>query len=144
MFLFFQRTTKQESEDQSSPLTTEQVLREEALAILGRDPGNANSENPPKFYRNLNEFGFTALCLSGGGIRSAAFSLGVIQALAAHPRAPTGDTVGRAEDSLLSEFHYLSTVSGADTSEVGSPLGALATVSLTYGVTWWGAMGESW
>jgi len=28
---FFQRPTKQESEDQSSPLTTEQVLREEAL-----------------------------------------------------------------------------------------------------------------
>jgi hypothetical protein len=100
----------------------EQVLREEASAILGRDPGDANSENPPKFYRNLNEFGFTALCLSGGGIRSAAFSLGVIQALAAHPRAPTGDTVGRAEDSLLSEFHYLSTVSGG--GYIGSWLSA--------------------
>jgi len=122
MFLFFQRTTKQESEDQSSPLTTEQVLREEASAILARDPGDASSENPPKFYRNLNEFGFTALCLSGGGIRSAAFSLGVIQALAAHPMAPTGDTVGRAEDSLLSEFHYLSTVSGG--GYIGSWLSA--------------------
>ena len=40
----------------------------------------------------------TALCLSGGGIRSAAFSLGVLQALAG----------GR----LLTEFDYLSTVSG--------------------------------
>ena len=39
-----------------------------------------------------------ALCLSGGGIRSAAFSLGVLQALAG----------GR----LLSGFDYLSTVSG--------------------------------
>jgi hypothetical protein len=39
-----------------------------------------------------------ALCLSGGGIRSAAFALGVIQGLARH--------------DLLLKFHYLSTVSG--------------------------------
>jgi hypothetical protein len=39
-----------------------------------------------------------ALCLSGGGIRSAAFCLGVVQAL--------------ARAGLLSRFHYLSTVSG--------------------------------
>jgi len=39
-----------------------------------------------------------ALCLSGGGIRSAAFSLGVIQAL--------------ARKGLLARFQYLSTVSG--------------------------------
>lgn len=39
-----------------------------------------------------------ALCLSGGGVRSAAFCLGVIQALARH--------------RLLTHFHYLSTVSG--------------------------------
>lgn len=39
-----------------------------------------------------------ALCLSGGGIRSAAFGLGVIQAF--------------AEAGLLKRFHYLSTVSG--------------------------------
>src|SRR5438105_3632472 len=40
----------------------------------------------------------TALCLSGGGIRSATFSLGVIQAL--------------AKAGLLEQFDYLSTVSG--------------------------------
>ena len=39
-----------------------------------------------------------ALCLSGGGIRSATFSLGVIQALARH--------------GWLKKFTYLSTVSG--------------------------------
>ena len=39
-----------------------------------------------------------ALCFSGGGIRSATFSLGVIQAL--------------ARGKLLSQFDYLSTVSG--------------------------------
>ncbi len=40
----------------------------------------------------------TALCLSGGGIRSATFALGVIQ--------------GLARRDLLKEFDYLSTVSG--------------------------------
>jgi hypothetical protein len=39
-----------------------------------------------------------ALCLSGGGIRSASFALGVLQALAGK--------------ELLGRFHYLSTVSG--------------------------------
>ena len=39
-----------------------------------------------------------ALCLSGGGIRSASFALGVLQSLARH--------------GLLMQFHYLSTVSG--------------------------------
>jgi len=42
--------------------------------------------------------GLSALCLSGGGIRSATFNLGVLQALARH--------------GLLSEFDYLSSVSG--------------------------------
>ena len=40
----------------------------------------------------------TALCLSGGGIRSATFSLGAIEWLAQHDQ--------------LDKFHYLSTVSG--------------------------------
>jgi hypothetical protein len=39
-----------------------------------------------------------ALCLSGGGIRSAAFALGVLQAL--------------SRKRLLTDFHFLSTVSG--------------------------------
>lgn len=42
--------------------------------------------------------GQSALCLSGGGIRSATFALGVLQAL--------------AQARLLFDFHYLSTVSG--------------------------------
>jgi hypothetical protein len=54
-------------------------------------PGSIDPE--PAFDPALS-----ALCLSGGGIRSAAFCLGVTQALAA-----TG---------LLKQFHYLSTVSG--------------------------------
>jgi hypothetical protein len=45
-----------------------------------------------------------ALCISGGGIRSASFALGVIQAL-----ARLGTT---AKDSFLAKIDYLSTVSG--------------------------------
>lgn len=50
----------------------------------------------------------SALCLSGGGIRSATFGLGVIQALAGH--------------GLLEHFDYLSTVSGG--GYIGSWLSA--------------------
>jgi hypothetical protein len=42
--------------------------------------------------------GQSALCLSGGGIRSAAFAFGILQ--------------GFARRGLLEQFHYLSTVSG--------------------------------
>jgi hypothetical protein len=48
--------------------------------------------------RNLPKAGQAALCLSGGGIRSAAFGLGILQ--------------GLARRGLLDKFHYLSTVSG--------------------------------
>jgi len=49
-------------------------------------------------YRRFYDADLAALCLSGGGIRSASISLGVIQGLADH--------------DLLNKFHYLSTVSG--------------------------------
>ena len=39
-----------------------------------------------RLYQALGRLDRAALCLSGGGIRSAAFGLGVIQALATHPR----------------------------------------------------------
>lgn len=45
-----------------------------------------------------NDDGLSALCLSGGGIRSASFCLGAIQVL--------------ARNELFGRFHYLSTVSG--------------------------------
>jgi len=46
----------------------------------------------------LHETDTAAICLSGGGIRSATFNLGVLQGLADH--------------GLLTKFHYISTVSG--------------------------------
>lgn len=59
-----------------------------------------------------------ALSLSGGGIRSATFSLGVMQALA---RAPLNDAAesSAGANTWLKRFDYLSTVSG------GGYIGAL-------------------
>src|SRR5438477_1083022 len=54
------------------------------------------------------ETDLAALCLSGGGIRSATFALGVLQ--------------GLARFGLLGQFHYLSTVSGG--GYIGSWLSA--------------------
>src|SRR5580704_2381628 len=96
------------------PLTTEDVLREEAKAIHGE---SLIGKRGPALYRALNQLNSAALCLSGGGIRSAAFGLGVIQALAAHPR-----TESDAGKSVLAKFHYLSTVSGG--GYIGSWLSA--------------------
>ena len=72
----------EETNPRPDVLTLDEALADEFAAVGGAASGD----------------GLAALCLSGGGIRSAAFSLGVVQALARH--------------RLLGEFHYLSTVSG--------------------------------
>jgi hypothetical protein len=61
---------------------------------------NINDAMVAEFYRWLhaNNVRRSALCLSGGGIRSGTFALGLIQGLARH--------------NLLNKFDYLSTVSG--------------------------------
>ncbi len=81
----------------------DETLLEEYAAIIRNDWVDGK---PPRRTRqwlreNADELCAapkTALCLSGGGIRSAAFCLGALQALAAQ--------------QLLGEFNYLSTVSG--------------------------------
>jgi hypothetical protein len=116
-------------------LTTEKVLQDEAAAICNVDlSGHSGTD----LYRELNKLNRAALCLSGGGIRSAAFALGVIQALAAHPRRPNGDIVERAEDSLLTKFHYLSTVSGG--GYIGSWLSAWLMHCYSTGPGHWSAI----
>ncbi len=59
-----------------------------------------SAEDTAELYRRAHTQSkpFSALCISGGGIRSATFALGAIQALAEH--------------GLLEQFDYLSTVSG--------------------------------
>jgi Patatin-like phospholipase len=118
----------QQHKDAAGPLRVEEVLAEEAYAIHGdaagkrirdkvppSDPaGSVDGAAQAAFYRELNALNSAALCLSGGGIRSASFALGVIQALATHPRPPDAphDHVDSDGRSLLARFHYLSTVSG--------------------------------
>ncbi|MFG1294062.1 patatin-like phospholipase family protein [Xanthobacter versatilis] len=99
-------------------LSTHEVLRAEAEQIHGVDLSAANDER--KLALALNKLGSTALCLSGGGIRSAAFALGLIQALAS-ARVKDDRPPGH-EDALLGQFHYLSTVSGG--GYIGSWLSA--------------------
>src|ERR1044072_8074405 len=101
---------------------TEQALRAEANAIHPDKPPVGDEVAGAALYTALHGRGSTALCLSGGGIRSASFALGVIEALAVHPR-PAPDEQAPTEDrSLLSQFDYLSTVSGG--GYIGSWLSA--------------------
>lgn len=102
-----------------TPLRFCQVLQEEYVGILSRscslvggqvDPADEfqkfdhrHHENClPGLYRLIDKIDATnkpfALCLSGGGIRSATVGLGVLQGLAKH--------------HLLDKLDYLSTVSG--------------------------------
>jgi Patatin-like phospholipase len=98
----------------SGPFLLSEVLEAELSALGGTaptlDPPNlANEPNRLRqLYSRLYENHLSALCLSGGGIRSASFSLGVIQ--------------GLAEAKLLDKFNYLSTVSGG--GYIGSWLSA--------------------
>jgi hypothetical protein len=58
----------------------------------------------------LHQHPRTALCFSGGGIRSATFGLGVLQGMAAH--SCPDDAPASSPPLLLGELNYLSTVSG--------------------------------
>jgi hypothetical protein len=69
------------------PKRFDRVAEEELSALRGTQE-NRDPKSPP----------LSALCISGGGIRSATFGLGALQ--------------GLAETGLLEEFDYLSTVSG--------------------------------
>src|ERR1044071_8493575 len=70
------------------PLTFEQVQAAEE-EIIRADADHVQGKTPPQR---------SALCISGGGIRSATFALGALQ--------------GLAELGILQNFDYLSTVSG--------------------------------
>src|SRR6266853_770351 len=109
------------------PLDSDEVLRAEANTIHADRPAIPDSFKGAELYRALHGRNATALCLSGGGIRSASFALGVIEALAVHPRPVStkeeGDKQALSEKtSYLSKFDYLSTVSGG--GYIGSWLSA--------------------
>lgn len=82
------------------------VLEDEYLALRPqaalppRDPAADDCARLVAIQKRMlgDDTGLAALCLSGGGIRSATFALGVVQAL--------------AKIGILERFDYLSTVSG--------------------------------
>jgi Patatin-like phospholipase len=80
------------------PIALPQVLREEYQAL--RPESDFASRDQTELYASIHKHPqpLSALCISGGGIRSATFALGAIQGLAEH--------------GLLDQFDYLSTVSG--------------------------------
>jgi hypothetical protein len=90
----------------AQPLSLFNVLKQEFEELHGSTLPNAGmdadepSDDLERLYRSIHALAVprAALCLSGGGIRSASFALGVLQVLARH--------------GLLKQFHYLSTVSG--------------------------------
>jgi hypothetical protein len=80
------------------PLTILEVLPQEYDVLRPNASLKADDEGALFQQVHQQEAPLTALCLSGGGIRSATFALGVIQ--------------GLADWGLLDAFDYLSTVSG--------------------------------
>lgn len=85
------------------PIPLHQVLEEEYARLNNQAPPSldekASSEKRlESIFKDIHQQEHSALCLSGGGIRSATFALGVLQ--------------GLARKGLLEEFSYLSTVSG--------------------------------
>ncbi len=79
------------------PLPFTQVLADEYKTLRGADVAAGSQE---EFFRKTGrtQSPLSALCISGGGIRSATFALGALQAL--------------AKQGVLQRFDYLSTVSG--------------------------------
>ena len=99
---------------EQNPLPLYQVLEEEYVSLHGALPDSHYRKSPEErlkgIYNRIHalEKKRAALCISGGGIRSATFALGVIQ--------------GLSRLRLLKEFDFLSTVS--DGGYVGSWLSA--------------------
>jgi hypothetical protein len=82
-----------------------EILAEEFRALHEKEPEHYtaaakkdDNEKLKAVIQDMHDEPRAALCLSGGGIRSATFALGIVQ--------------GLARCDLLDKFHYLSTVSG--------------------------------
>jgi hypothetical protein len=87
---------------------SEEVVSTIKARLRVQQPEKVSGKVSPGLADALFQQNLTALCLSGGGIRSASFCLGMLQAL--------------AQRKLLSGFDYLSTVSGG--GYIGSWLSA--------------------
>ena len=111
-----------------------EVLEAEFVALHGKLPPDYPSSTDPNIrltaiWSTVHELPEkrAALCISGGGIRSATFGLGILQ--------------GLARCGLLDKFHYLSTVSGG--GYIGSWLSAwINRAGLTGAITQLGHQSE--
>ena len=75
-----------------------ETFQYELDALRGTVPADVAPAAESQVIRRAHALGLAGLAFSGGGIRSATFNLGILQAL--------------AENRLLRDFDYLSTVSG--------------------------------
>lgn len=89
------RRTTAETKQLPDKMYWDDQRRELARLTIAPDRIRPPGGEPARAY---DEFVYTGIGLSGGGIRSATFCLGILQALAAH--------------DLLRHFDYISTVSG--------------------------------
>jgi hypothetical protein len=101
------------SDQSDHPLRVYNVLEEEYELLHGVPSPSADSNKPAEerlknIIRENHKRNLAAICLSGGGIRSATFGLGVLQ--------------GLAHNRLLDKIAYISTVSGG--GYIGSWLSA--------------------
>lgn len=92
-------------------LQAEFEAQETARYQLGRAYEAYRLQLRGEFNRRLGRLNRSALCLSGGGIRSGSFALGVLQALATHPRQSSAQP-SLPQQALLGQMDFLSTVSG--------------------------------
>jgi hypothetical protein len=99
-------------EDALAPETT--VFREELTAIGKRRAHNSRDEFGDTANASPSvKHALTGLCLSGGGLRSATFSLGALQALFLHAGQKASETKASGKQpSDLPSIDYISSVSG--------------------------------
>jgi hypothetical protein len=103
--------TDDTSKNEKIYFTPREALEQEFILLHGGNPDppiktisdaedvdKQEQERMKQLFSQIHEKNQAALCLSGGGIRSATFNLGIIQ--------------GLAKAGWLERFHYLSTVSG--------------------------------
>jgi hypothetical protein len=95
-----QPATRQNGIETADAAMTVAAMLSEEFSLLHPGPEPPSGQSLEEFFAAVERLPYdrAALCLSGGGIRSACFGLGVLQAL--------------ARRSLLGQFHYLSSVSG--------------------------------
>ena len=100
-----------------------QAIAERRRQVLADAPVREDPESDPQALPRVG------LALSGGGIRSATFALGLMRAMAQNrPDATDTTPPGLTRDGLLGRLDYLSTVSGG--GYIGAMYGRLVA---TYG-----------